>query len=417
MEKRHLNSSPLQFLSLPFSVFRIFRGKKSDIKNLIAPPRRNDDSLNVPGTPAKSKISHLVPLLLSWFAHNARDLPWRRAHDPYAIWVSEIMLQQTQVNTVLGYWERWLTALPSITDLAQAKSETIHKLWEGLGYYTRVRNLQAAAREILANHGGKFPHEYDAILELPGIGRYTAGAIASIAFNEPRAILDGNVIRVLTRVFGIAENPRDKAVNTRLWTLAQALVDSAAKSPQSTARLACSALNQSLMELGALICTPRQPKCGECPINRHCAARRTGRTESIPNLGKRAPATSRHFAAFIIERRGRFLVRQRPAGVVNAHLWEFPNIEVDGNNFDPLKVAKTALGFPPVHLVKLHQLKHTITRYRMTLDAYTGTDADPKTARTAGRWVTPAKLRALPFSSAHRQIVARLNSSKAPGVT
>jgi A/G-specific adenine glycosylase len=150
----------------------------------------------------------LVPALLEWFAASARDLPWRRTRDPYAIWVSEIMLQQTQVKTVIPFWERWLRELPTIEAAANASSDKLHKLWEGLGYYTRVRNLQKAAQVIVAEHDGKFPQRFDDVLALPGIGRYTAGAICSIAFNQPTPLLDGNVIRVLTRIFGIAENPK-----------------------------------------------------------------------------------------------------------------------------------------------------------------------------------------------------------------
>src|SRR5262249_48367585 len=155
-----------------------------------------------------------------WFAVNARDLPWRRTNDPYAVWASEIMLQQTQVKTVIPYWERWIKALPDIGSLARARPERIHKLWEGLGYYTRVRNMEKAAQKIVAEHEGEFPSEFGKVLDLPGIGRYTAGAICSIAFNQPTPILDGNVIRVLARLFGIGGNPRDKKVNEKLWGLA-----------------------------------------------------------------------------------------------------------------------------------------------------------------------------------------------------
>ena len=171
----------------------------------------------------------IVQRLLAWFARNARPLPWRRTHAPYAIWVSEVMLQQTQVKTVLPYWERWMRALPNLIALAKAKPQKLHKLWEGLGYYTRVRNMQRAAQIIIAQHWGRFPHDFEDVLALPGIGRYTAGAICSIAFNQPRPILDGNVIRVLTRLFGIAGNPRERSVNTRLWQLAEELVLQAAE--------------------------------------------------------------------------------------------------------------------------------------------------------------------------------------------
>jgi len=181
-------------------------------------------------TPPSAK---LVPLLLSWFSTNARDLPWRRTRDPYAIWVSEIMLQQTQVKTVIPYWERWMRALPTIQSTAKAPPAKLHKLWEGLGYYTRVRNLQKAAQEIVARHDGKFPENFDAILALSGIGRYTAGAISSIAFNQPTPILDGNVIRVLTRLFGIAASPREKQTNAQLWQLAGDLVNIASEQTTS----------------------------------------------------------------------------------------------------------------------------------------------------------------------------------------
>ena len=171
-----------------------------------------------------SKLQKLVPLLLNWFSKNERDLPWRKTRDPYAIWVSEIMLQQTQVKTVMPYWERWMHKLPTIKSVAAANPDKIHKLWEGLGYYTRARNLQKAAQMILRERAGKFPENFDDVLSLPGIGRYTAGAICSIAFNQPKPILDGNVIRVLTRIFGIAENPREKVTNQLLWQIAEELV-------------------------------------------------------------------------------------------------------------------------------------------------------------------------------------------------
>src|SRR5213082_3345202 len=155
----------------------------------------------------------MVRALLRWFERNARDLPWRRTRDPYAIWVSEIMLQQTQVKTVVPYWERWMRALPDLAALAKARPERLHKLWEGLGYYRRVRNMQTAARLVRDRHDGKFPERFEDVLELPGIGRYTAGAICSIAFDQPTPILDGNVIRVLTRVFGIEGDPHASATN------------------------------------------------------------------------------------------------------------------------------------------------------------------------------------------------------------
>src|SRR3984957_863237 len=241
---------------------------------LVSRRNNSDNSVN-----SVKKIRQLVPLLLDWFAANARDLPWRRTRDPYAIWVSEIMLQQTQVKTVIPFWNGWLRELPTIESAAKAPSAKIHKLWEGLGYYTRVRNLQKAAQQIVNRRRDefhespskkkvrdsqrsslRFPENFDDVLALPGIGRYTAGAICSIAFNQPTPILDGNVIRVLTRTFGISENPKEKQTNARLWQLAEELVQNSKLKTQNS-KLCYSHLNQSLMELGALVCTPRNPHC------------------------------------------------------------------------------------------------------------------------------------------------------------
>jgi A/G-specific adenine glycosylase len=387
----------------------------------------------------KTKNSKLVAALLDWFAANARDLPWRRTRDPYAIWVSEIMLQQTQVKTVIPFWNRWLHELPTIEAAAKAPSEKIHKLWEGLGYYTRVRNLQKAAQQIVAQHSSgvsaerrkrikikkcgflpkaaTFPKNFNDVLALPGIGRYTAGAICSIAFNQPTPILDGNVIRVLTRIFGIAENPKEKITNARLWKIAEELVTHAKtqrrKEKKSSLRAfaplrennSCSFLNQSLMELGALVCTPRNPQCLICSVNKHCVAFAENRTEKLPNLGKREAATARRFFAFVIEHDGKFLVRQRPAGIVNAHLWEFPNFETNGKKMDAQEIFNSAFDFTAAKFQPLGTIKHSITRYRMTLEAFhVRLKNSPK--KLAGVWLLPEEFDSLAFSSAHKKLAS-----------
>jgi A/G-specific adenine glycosylase len=368
-----------------------------------------------------SKLRKLVPLLLDWFSTNARDLPWRRSRDPYAIWVSEIMLQQTQVKTVIPFWERWLRELPTIEAAANASSAKIHKLWEGLGYYTRVRNLQKAAQVIVEKHGGKFPKNFDDVLALPGIGRYTAGAICSIAFNQPTPILDGNVIRVLTRIFGIAEDPKEKQTNTQLWQLAEELVSNS-KFKIKNSKLCCSHLNQSLMELGALICTPRNPQCLVCPVKKLCVAFKKNCVDELPNLGKRKATTARTFFAFVIERDGKFLVQQRPVGIVNAHLWEFPNFEMNGEKRDAKEIFDSAFDFKAAEFQPLGTVKHSITRYRMTLEAFRvhlggPSSTTPKILGTRGTgpsemigiWKNPAQMERLAFSSAHKKILVRLN--------
>lgn len=375
----------------------------------------------------------IVPLLLDWFEHNARDLPWRRTRDPYAIWVSEIMLQQTQVKTVLPFWERWMRQLPTIRSLAKAKPGKIHKLWEGLGYYSRVRNMQKAARVILSKHSGKFPVKFEDVLALPGIGPYTAGAICSIAFNQPRPILDGNVTRVLTRLYGIRENPRDRQVHARLWALAGSLVQQAYESSgRDQARLgdraatdkiadrqefiphlpACSHLNQSLMELGALVCTPRRPQCLICPVAAACVAREKGLTEVLPRTPPRQTATRRRFVAFVASHRGKVLVRQRPAGVVNAHLWEFPSIEVSNKDGDPGKACRKELGIVEANPTHMGTIQHTITRYRIRLDVFgISAQSAAKVRPTEGRWVGIRGARALAFASAHKKILALVQDS------
>jgi len=327
------------------------------------------------------------------------------------------MLQQTQVKAVLPFWERWMRELPTIESAARADSHTIHKLWEGLGYYTRVRNLQKAAKLILTQHGGKFPKRFEDILALPGIGRYTAGAISSIAFNQPAPILDGNVMRVLTRIFGITENPREKETNQRLWQIAEELVCDSRISISSTAgknsKLACSHLNQSLMELGALVCTPRNPQCTACPLEKLCVAFKEDRVAELPNLDKREKATARTFVAFVIERDGRFLVRRRPEGVVNAHLWEFPNIEIlgqsgdekGGNGHGSFARAARELGVDFHNARPICTVKHSITRYRMTLEAF-GVKSKRTPRISDGVWLPHSQLDSLPFTSAHRKILA-----------
>jgi A/G-specific adenine glycosylase len=383
-----------------------------------------------------NKTQAIVNSLLTWFATNARDLPWRRTRDPYAIWVSEIMLQQTQVKTVIPYWERWMRELSTIKSAAKAAPAKLHKLWEGLGYYTRVRNLQKAAQQIITQHAGKFPENFDDTLALPGIGRYTAGAICSIAFNQPTPILDGNVIRVLTRIYGIATNPREKQTNAQLWRLAAELVQTASEQKTSVpderrrelllrrgervgvravirphSQNACSHLNQSLMELGALICTPRSPNCTACPVQKPCVAFRENQQEHLPNLDKRAATTERRFIAFVVKRDGKFLVRQRSAGVVNGHLWEFPNVEAGRRIFDPQHSAAKKLGLRTTAAKPLRTIKHSITRYRITLEAWRAELAAPS-AKIPGRWLTPQQLHQLAFSSAHKKILQTITKAK-----
>ncbi|WP_217593349.1 A/G-specific adenine glycosylase [Cohnella sp. GbtcB17] len=255
--------------------------------------------------------------LLQWYKQAKRDLPWRRSRDPYHIWVSEIMLQQTRVDTVIPYFNRFMGKFPTVTALAEAPEEEVIKAWEGLGYYSRARNLQAAAREIADNHGGRLPDDKSVIAGLKGVGPYTSGAIMSIAFGRPEPAVDGNVMRVLSRYFCIDEDIAKPATRVGMEGLARELI------PEGEA----SDFNQALMELGALICTPKSPSCLLCPVMAHCQGRLAGREIELPVKSKAKPPRPEHrVAALLQDAEGRVLVRQRPESGLLARMWELPHV-------------------------------------------------------------------------------------------
>jgi A/G-specific adenine glycosylase len=256
--------------------------------------------------------------LLAWYRASARDLPWRRTSDPYAVWLSEIMLQQTRVDQGLPYFERFIAAFPTVRVLAAANEDRVLKLWEGLGYYSRARNLHRAAKIVASEYDGRFPATAVELQTLPGVGRYTANAIASIAFGERVPVLDGNVVRVLSRIYNIAGCTDDTNVRERLWKLAAQLVP--ATRPGD--------FNQAMMELGARVCTPRSPHCDACPVAKHCAARTAGVQEKRP-VRKTKQATPRYeMAAAAIKRNGRYLLAKRPSSGLLGGLWELPCAKV-----------------------------------------------------------------------------------------
>ncbi len=255
--------------------------------------------------------------LTAWYRRHARDLPWRRTREPYAVWISEVMLQQTQVATVLPRFAAWLARFPDIATLAQAAPDAVLKAWEGLGYYRRARLLHEAARRIMAGHGGRFPEDFDAILGLPGIGRSTAGAIASVCFGQATPVLDGNVRRVLARWHGLPD-----AKDAALWRLAEAAIMHAPEPGE---------WNQAMMELGATVCLPRAPGCAACPVARHCASARMP-AEAMPTGRASRPARMRDMhwrvALHLCPERGIWLV-QRPASGIWAGLWAPPIVELE----------------------------------------------------------------------------------------
>jgi A/G-specific adenine glycosylase len=267
-----------------------------------------------PKSTGKAQIKPLAGQLLAWYGKNARRLPWRGHPDPYAVWVSEVMLQQTRVETVIPYFERWMARFPTIPSLAAASQQDVLAAWEGLGYYSRARNLHRAAQVLAAEQGGKLPEDLDSLRLLPGIGRYTAAAIASIAFGKDAPTLDGNIRRVLARIFNLELPARSPEGERRLWDLA------AEHLPAGQA----GEYNQALMDLGATICTPRQPDCPHCPVNDLCAAYALGIQEQRPVLEPKPSLPHYTVAAAVIQRDGQVLIAQRPAQGLLGGMWEFP---------------------------------------------------------------------------------------------
>jgi A/G-specific adenine glycosylase len=304
--------------------------------------------------------------LTTWFNEQQRDLPWRKGYLAYEIWISEIMLQQTQVKTVLPYFKRWMEKLPSISDVAEADEDVILKLWEGLGYYSRARNLHAAAKAIVAEHEGQLPRDHEALLKLPGIGPYTAGAIMSIAFNEPFPIVDGNVIRLLARL-----NDFHGLVNSnkkQFWTWAEELVDKS-RDDLGGAR----AFNQGMMELGALICTPKNPACGLCPLMNECKAFKNETVLELPNKGKGKKITPLKVVIAAIERDGKFFIQKRPAKGLMAGLWEFPGGKVEEGESLEIALKRELMEETELEvadLKKVSQIKHAYTSFKVDLHCY-----------------------------------------------
>lgn len=275
------------------------------------------------------RAKRLARNIAAWFEKSPRDLPWRKTYNPYGVWIAEIMLQQTQVDTVVPYYQRFLARFPDLKSLSRASEDDVLLLWSGLGYYSRARNLLRAARIIETKHQGHIPSDVDALKQLPGIGLYTAGAIASIAYNQPAPIVDGNVARVLSRLYALPDSPDSNAGKTVLWSLAEAFVRTA--TPRS--------LNQGLMELGALICTPRSPRCVDCPVKRSCQAKREGNPEEFPITAAKPPVQSIREYFAVITRNGRVMMAKRRPDVHYAGLWDLPRIEARNGRMAGISAA------------------------------------------------------------------------------
>ena len=334
--------------------------------------------------------------LLAWFDEHARDLPWRRDPSPYETLVSEVMLQQTRVETVIPYYERWLARFPDLAALADAPEDDVLRAWEGLGYYSRARNLHGAARAVRERYQGTLPSDYAALRDLPGVGDYTAGAVASIAFGEVQPAVDGNVKRVLARLFDM-EAPRPAV----LRELAASLVD-----PRRPGDF-----NQAMMELGATICTPRAPACADCPVEAHCLARARGTVALRPAPRKRAAVPSFDLVTVVaLDARNRVLLRRRPDGGLLAGMWEFPSVALDpaADPDDQARSLATSLGEGvATSSLPLDRIEHVFSHRRETYHPFVVVlDGPAAAAQPPCAWVERSALREHAMPRAQRRIQA-----------
>ena len=358
--------------------------------------------------------------LLNWFDKHKRDLPWRHSadgsagaqRDAYRVWVSEVMLQQTTVAAVVPYFERFVAALPDVRALAAADEQRVLKLWEGLGYYRRARHLHAAAKVLVAEHGGELPDDPEVWAALPGVGRYILGAVLSQAFDRRLPIVEANSLRVLSRLFGSRADPRAGEGKAWVWTAAEAVLP--------TKR--CGDFNQALMELGALVCTPTSPDCEKCPLAANCAAKQSGLQELIPPK-KVAPAITRVNEVGVVIRDGeKLLLCQRPADAGRwQNMWEVPHAaRADGEDISgaAVRVAKELAGFDVEAGAEVLTIKHGVTRYAITLvcvEATRSGGAFVPGAYSRAEWVTPTELTEYPVSSPQRKLMTALTAPNRQG--
>lgn len=346
--------------------------------------------------------SRLQNQLLEWFAAHARPLPWRETYEPYHVWLSEVMLQQTQMDRGVDYFKRWLSTLPNLTAVAMASEETVLKLWEGLGYYARVRNFQKAAQIVCRDYAGVIPSTFEELIKLPGIGKYTAGAILSIAFQKKYPVVDGNVERVFSRLFTIESPIKSPKGQKIVWNLAEKLLPTKASRPW----------NQALMELGALICKKSKPTCPLCPLATHCQAHQTGTTARHPVMGKRAQSIAVSFVAAVITHNGRIYTQKRLPDAMWGNLWEFPGGHLEKGESPTegmLREVREETTFEVAIQRPLPTVTHSYTRYKATLYTYLCVLQSPPeptlTAAQEYQWLSFEELDRLPFSAGHRKLI------------
>ena len=333
--------------------------KKTEVKVEEA-KSKEDRELQEPKMSADVDLRNIVKPLVNWYRENKRDLPWRHNPDAYRVWISEIMLQQTRVEAVKGYYDRFLKALPTVKDLAEAEEDKLMKLWEGLGYYNRVRNMQKAAQQVMVDHAGRFPDTYEEILQLKGIGNYTAGAISAFAYGIPKPAVDGNVLRVISRITGSYEDIMKQSVRKKIESALEQVIPTDAASD----------FNQGLIELGAIVCVPNGgPKCEQCPVKEYCIAHAENLTAEIP-VKKKAKARKIEERTVLIFKDGKQIaIRKRPAKGLLAGLYEFPNVE-GKLSMDEVTEYSKKIGLMPVRVQKLPEAKHIFSHIEWHMTGY-----------------------------------------------
>jgi len=358
------------------------------------------DAICPPGTARAIRRS-----LGAWYQKNQRRLPWRSAEDPYGVWVSEVMLQQTQVKTVIPYWKRFMAAFPDIASLAAADTQSVLKLWEGLGYYRRAHHLMAAARLIVRERNGNLPSERESFRSLPGVGDYIANAVMSIAFGQPWAVVDGNVKRVLARLFRMDDPVNRPSAHARFQALADHLLDTDAPSRH----------NQAVMELGALVCTPRRPLCRTCPLTGYCRAFGDGMVDAYPVREKKAPIPEHVMVAGVVYKKGKILLVRRPDEGFLAGLWELPGGRCQAREKTPRACLRSVRGQTGLTVAvgdPIVRVRHAYTHFRITLEAF-ACHWEAGRVRldgpTAFRWVSPRDLQTFPLPGAVKKVLPHLN--------
>lgn len=346
-------------------------------------------------------ISTFQKDLLGWYQANKRSLPWRETQDPYKIWVSEIMLQQTKVDTVIPYFNHFITTFPTVYELAAADPQVVLKSWEGLGYYSRAKNLQHAVREVVATYGGKVPSNPDELGSLKGIGPYTRGAILSIAFNQAEPAVDGNVMRVLSRVLRIEDNIAQARVRKKFESIVRTLISK--KDPSS--------FNQGLMELGALICTPKAPACMLCPIQAHCEAYKEGVEEQLPIKSKAKKQKTIPYAALLIKNhQDQYVILKRPSTGLLADMWQFPMVPIDEIGIDHIENWIYGEYGLTISLQQKHgDLNHVFSHIIWQLEIYHAETSQTKLVDKRFRFVPKEKLKSYPFPVSHLNMMKFLD--------